>query len=45
MMCSPLDSQMKFWIGRGFAEVQILKKGNLTLKPFKKYLDKILRTH
>ena len=32
---SPWDCQMTFWIGRGFAAVQILKKKwKLTLKPF-----------
>ena len=32
--CSPWDCQMTFGIGRDFAEVQILKKWKLTLKPF-----------
>ena len=35
--CSQWDCQMIFWIGRGFAEVQILKKKNelaLSLEPF-----------
>ena len=30
-------SRMTFGIGRGFAEVQILKKVKLTLKPFGKF--------
>ena len=39
--CSPWDCQMTFGIGRGFAEVQILKKWKLTLKPFRIFEKKL----
>ena len=44
--CSQWDCQMIFGIGRGFAEVQILKKVKLalSLEPFGIF-DKILHTH
>ena len=35
--CGPWDCQMTFGVGRGFAEVQILKKSYLTLKPFRTF--------
>ena len=42
--CSPWDCQITFGIGRGFAEVQILKKKwKLTIKTLE-YFDKILQT-
>ena len=46
--CSPWDCQMTFWIGRGFAEVQILKKWNwpyLMNLLSMVYFDKILHTY
>ena len=44
--CSQWDCQMTFGIGRGFAEVQILKKWNWPyLFTLLVYFDKILHTH
>ena len=45
--CSQWDCQMIFGIGRGFAEVQILKqvKLALSLEPFGIFFVKILHTH
>ena len=44
--CSQWDCQITFGIGRGFAEVQILKKGNWPyLLNLLVYFDKILHTH
>ena len=42
--CSPWDSQMTFGIGRGFLEVQILKKVKFNSNRLE-YFNKILQTH
>ena len=42
--CSPWDCQMTFGIGRGFAEVQILKKSENYLLNRLEYFYKILQT-